>query len=376
VSGAEQRVRVLMMIDAVGPESGGGERFAFGLARALPSDRYAVTLCTTRSAGAEERAELERGGVEVLDLSRRGRFDFRSFRPLLRRLRSGTVDVLHAHKFGSNVWGVGFGRGFRVPVVIAHEQTWSYRGNPGRVALDFLIGRLADAFVAVSSADGERMVTVEHVPADKVTVIPNAHIPREPVEENGLRQELGLEADDLLIGTVAVMRPQKALSLLVDAFAGLAARHPEAHLILGGDGPCEPELREQVAQMGLDDRVHFLGLRQDVPEILSSLDIAVMSSDFEGTPLFALECMAAGTPLVATRVGGLPDLVDDGVTGTLVPPRDAAALGAAIDELISNPERRDAVAAAARKRSVDFSIDRIAERFGALYRSLLDQARS
>jgi len=365
-----------MMIDAVGPDSGGGERFAFGLARALPADRYEVTLCTTRSAGAEVRAELERGGVEVLDLSRRGRFDLRSFRPLVRRLRSGTVDVLHAHKFGSNVWGVGFGRACRVPVVIAHEQTWSYSGRPGRVALDFLIGRLADAFVAVSSADGERMVTVEHVPAEKVTVIPNAHIPRAPTEAPGLRDELSLDAEALLIGTVAVMRPQKALSVLVEAFADLAARHPNAHLVMGGDGPCESELREQVAQRSLGDRVHFLGLRQDVPEILRDLDIAVMSSDFEGTPLFALECMAAGAPLVATRVGGLPDLVKDGITGTLVPPRDSAALGAAIEELLFDPERRAAVANAAQECAAEFSIDRIAERFSSLYEALLDRARS
>jgi glycosyltransferase involved in cell wall biosynthesis len=162
----------------------------------------------------------------------------------------------------------------------------------------------------------------------------------------------------------------------VEAFAALADRHPQAHLVLGGDGPCEPELRELVAQTGLADRVHFLGMRQDVPEILRSLDVAVMSSDFEGTPLFALECMAAGTPLVATRVGGLPDLIDDGHTGTLVPPRDPAALSAAIDELISDPERREAVAAAARERAKEFSIDRIAERFASLYESLLDQARA
>jgi glycosyltransferase involved in cell wall biosynthesis len=365
-----------MMIDAVGPGSGGGERFAFGLARALPRDHFAVTLCTTRSVGVQERTELEGDGVQVIDLGRRGRFDLLSFRPLLRYLRSRRVDVLHAHKFGSNVWGVAFGRAFRVPVVIAHEQTWSYRGSPHRVALDFVIGRLADAFVAVSSADGERMVTVEHVPAEKVVVIPNAQIPRAPAAGEDLRDQLGLSADDQLIGTVAVMRPQKALSVLVEAFARLADRHPRAHLVLGGDGPCEPELRELVARSGLDERVHFLGMRQDVPEILRSLDVAVMSSDFEGTPLFALECMAAGTPLVATRVGGLPDLVDDGVTGTLVPPRDPAALGAAIDELISEPDRRETIAAAARERAEDFSIDRIAERFGSLYESLLERART
>jgi glycosyltransferase involved in cell wall biosynthesis len=373
---APKRVRVLMLIDAVGPGSGGGERFAYGLARALPREKFEVTLCTTRSMGPDERAELERDGVEVIDLSRRGRFDLASFRPLLRRLRSGNVDVLHAHKFGSNVWGVAFGRASRVPVVIAHEQTWSYSGSPHRVALDFLIGRLADAFVAVSTADGERMVTVEHVPAEKVIVIPNAYIPRAPAAGSDLRGQLGLGADDLLIGTVAVMRPQKALSVFIEAFASLADPHPRAHLVLGGDGPCEQELRELVARSGLDERVHFLGMRQDVPEILRSLDIAVMSSDFEGTPLFALECMAAGTPLVATRVGGLPDLVEDGRTGTLVPPRDPAALSDAIDQLISDPDRRAAVASAARERAEEFSIDRIAERFGSMYESLLDRARA
>lgn len=371
-----ERIRVTMMIDEIGPDSAGGERFAMGLARTLPRDRFAVTLCVTRRADPGTRAEMEAAGVEVLELGRRGRFDLRSFGPLVRRLRSGSVDVLHAHKFGSNVWGTLFGRAAGTAVLIAHEQTWSYAGNRLRVALDFLIGRAVSAMVAVSSADRERMIAVERIPAEKIVMIPNAYIPRgDPAPAGSLRREIGAGPDTPLVGTVAVLRPQKALTVLVDAFAKLAPAHPRARLVIGGDGPCRAELADRVADAGLGDRVDFIGMREDVEGVVGDLDVVAMSSDFEGTPLFALEAMATGTPLVATRVGGLPDIVEDGVSGLLVAPRDPAALGDAIASVLEDADLRARLSDGALERSREFTIERAAERFAALYESLLAESR-
>ena len=145
---------------------------------------------------------------------------------------------------------------------------------------------------------------------------------------------------------------------------------PEAELVIAGYGPMEEAWRAHAAELGLD-RVHWLGRRSDQLVVLGGLDVAVMSSDFEGTPLFAFECMASRTPMVATDVGGLRDIFEDGVSGMLVPPRDPAAMATAIEALLRDPERRDAMAGAAYERMSDFTIERAVERFEELYGRLL-----
>jgi glycosyltransferase involved in cell wall biosynthesis len=175
-----------------------------------------------------------------------------------------------------------------------------------------------------------------------------------------------------LVGTAAIQRPQKALHVLLEAFARVRA---DAHLALAGDGECRPELERQAADLGIAARTHFLGLRDDVDGILAAVDVAAMSSDFEGTPLFAFECMAAGTPVVATAVGGLPDMLEDGRSAILVPRRDPAALAAGIERLLAAPAEREALAAEARRRLERYEIDAVAARFADLYRELLDGRR-
>jgi glycosyltransferase involved in cell wall biosynthesis len=362
-----------MLVDGIGPNAGGGERMAIGLAGALQDGGHDVTVCVTRTGAGPEsaRSELEAKGVRVLCLERHGRIGLRGFRPLARHLREHRPDVLHAHKFGSNVWGVLFGRAFRIPAVIAHEQTWSYEGNPGRAMADSAIGRLASRFVAVSSADAERMVSHERVPERKVVVIPNAYVPRPEPEGQDLRTELGLDPATPLVGTAAVLRPQKALEVLMDAFTIVSGELPDARLVIAGKGEHGEVLRSYAAGLPTAERISFLGLREDVGNVIRGLDVVAMSSDFEGTPLFVAECMTNGAALVATRVGGIPDLIEDGVTGVLVPPRDPEALARAILDLLRDPERREQIGARARERSADLSIDRIADRFVELYREAL-----
>jgi glycosyltransferase involved in cell wall biosynthesis len=261
-----------------------------------------------------------------------------------------------------------------VPVVVAHEQTWDYEGQPVRRFLDGrLIGRCADAFVAVSPADRDRMERLEGVPADKLRVELNAYVPRTgPRPPARLREELGLDAGVPLVATAAILRPQKALHVLLDAMARL--RTP-AHLVVAGDGVCRADLERRADALGVAARTHFLGLRDDVDAILAGADVAAMSSDFEGTPLFAFECMAAGTPLVATAVGGLPDMLEDGRSAILVPRRDPVALAAALDRLLDSPAERATLAAAAAQRLARYRIDAVAGRFADLYRELLERKR-
>ncbi len=373
--GAARRLRVLTVIDRA-VDCGGAERFAVGLAQHLPRERIDSWLCTTRESDLDFSREIRASGVPHVALARRSKWDIYKLRGLVSLLRRERFDVLHAHKFGSNVWCSVLGRACGVPVILAHEHTWSYTGNPMRMVLDGqLVGRLATRFIAVSARDAERMIALEHVPAEKVIVMPTAYIPRTQTGSLDLRRELGLEPATPLIGVAAVLRPQKALSVLIEAHAQVLKRVPDAHLVIAGDGECRVELEELTAALGLSARVHFLGRRDDVEAIIADVDVAALSSDFEGLPLFVFECMANSTPLVATDVGGLSEVVHSGVNGVLVPPRAPAALADAISSLLLEPQRREALAQAATQSISSHSIEASAARFADLYEQLVAQTR-
>lgn len=369
--GRTRSLRVLTLIDVVS-DLGGAERFAIGLASHLPRDRFDPWICSTRQAELAATSTLQRLGIPHTNLGRKYKWDVHRMLGLVALLRRERFDVIHAHKFGSNVWGALIGRSCGVPVIVAHEHTWSYAGNPLRAWLDGnLIGRLATRFVAVSAADAERMVRIEGVPREKVIVIPAAaYMPRSGTQAGNLRAELGLAPDTPVVVVVAVLRPQKALSVLLEAHAQVLARVPDAQLVIVGDGECRAELEQLARELVLDGCVHFLGRRADVESILVDADVAALSSDFEGTPLFISECMATNTALVATAVGGVPEMVEDGRTGVLVPPRDPAALADAIARLLANPAERERLAAGAASRLPEYRVDAIASRIGQLYETL------
>jgi glycosyltransferase involved in cell wall biosynthesis len=370
-SAASRPIRVLTVVDRA-IDCGGAERFAVGLAQHLPSDRIESWLCTTRDGDEEMALRIAESGLPHVMLGRRSKWDVHRLGGLVALLRRERFDVIHAHKFGSNLWGSLIGRACATPVIVAHEHTWSYSGDPLRLWLDGqVIGRLATRFIAVSPLDAQRMVTIEHVPAEKVQFIPTAYIPRSDPPASDIRGELSLAPGTPLVAVAAVLRPQKALTVLLEAHALLRDRIPDAQLVIAGDGECHVMLMDRARELGIADSVHFLGRRDDVEGIISSADVAALSSDYEGLPLFVFECMANGTPLVATAVGGLPEVVESGVSGILVPPRNPEAMADALAELLRDPNRSAALAAAAAQRLSDYSIDAVAERFADLYAELL-----
>ena len=365
------RLRVLMLIGKM-VHGGGAERTMVALATHLPRDRFDVTIATTRPSAGPLLERVHANGIRHLALDRRHRLDVAAFRRLGRFLRQERIDVLHSHLFGSNLWGSIFGRLTSVPAVIAHEHTWSYEGQPWRRVLDGqIIGRLADTFVSVSERDRARMIELERVPARKVVVLPNPYIPRTGQGEVDLRRQLGLAPDAPVVATAAVLRPQKALEVLVDAFAEVAAALPDAVLVIAGDGPCRAALEQRVRDRRLAERVTFLGWFNDVTSLLAAADVAALSSDYEGAPLFALECMVHRTPLVSTDVGNVAETFGDGRGVTIVPRRDPAALGAAVTALLRDADRRAAQAAVAAERMQRYQVDNVVGEFAALYERLV-----
>lgn len=382
------RVRVVTLVDYLSCV-GGAEHLALLIATHLDPERFESILCVSRwphpvRVGASPSSEqplglLEAAGVRLLGLQRRRKVEPRAWAVLGRFLRRERVDVLHTHKFGSNVWGTLAGRAARVPVILAHEHTWSYEGQPLRRFLDReLIARGATRFIAVSREDRRRMTDVEGIAPSRTLFIPNG-VPLSPAPSGAdVRAELGIEPDAPVIGAVGVHRPQKALHVLLRATAILAGERPDLRVLMVGDGPERAALERLSSELGVSNVVRFLGSRSDVPDILRALDLAVCCSDFEGSPLAVMEYMDAGLPVVATAVGGVPDLIESGVHGLLVAPRDPSALAESISRLLRDPElaRNMGAQGRARRRS-EFDIDVLVGRLEALYLELLaDRAQS
>ena len=361
------------MIDSLWTH-GGAERFALGLATHLPEQSFEVTVCTTRSIAAAAAEELADRGIRHLNLGRRARWDAHRFAPLVSMLRGGHFDVLHSHMFGSNLWASLIGRACGVNVLIAHEHNWSYSDDRLRMWLDReVIARLTTRFVAVSHANERRMTEIEGIPAEKIVVLPTAYIPHRAASAVQLRRELGIASSARLVFSAAILRREKALEVLLQAHALVRRTGVDAHLVIAGDGPLRTELEQLIATLAITDSVHLLGVRSDVDEIVRQADVCAMSSDWEGMPLFALEAMAAGAPMVATDVGGLPEVVENGVTGLLVPPRAPEALAEALATALGDRALAERLGAAALARSGQYTIEAVAGRFARLYETLLEE---
>lgn len=368
---ALRRLRVLTLTDIVS-DQGGAERLAVTLARDLDTSRFERYLCTTRPFHESWVADdLERAGVTVLRLDRRGRIAPGALLRLARFLRSEGIDVVHAHKLGSSTWASLLAPLAGVPVVVAHEHGSAFTSRVERVLHRHVVGRRASAVVAVSSADARSLTGINRVPAGRIRVIPNGITPRLAVSGHGVREELAIAAGVPVVATLAVLRPEKALDVLVQAAAILRARHPQLRVLVAGEGPDRSRLERLIANQGIESVVTLLGQRSDVFAVLDAADVTVCCSDREGSPLSVIEYMASGSAIVATRVGGIPDLIEDGAHGLLVEPRDPTALAASIDRLLGDPGLRDRLGASAHERqSRELGAEQMIRRFEDLYLEL------
>jgi glycosyltransferase involved in cell wall biosynthesis len=371
-----RKIKILTLIDGLG--SGGAETIAARIAIGLDPTRFDRLICVTRATDPAGVAEAVAAGVEVLALRRKTRWAVWHWLPLIRLLRRERVDVLHAHKFGSNVWGTLIGSLARVPLIVAHEHGSDTTSRPLHRLIDRgIIGRRADLVIAVSEADRRRLVDVEGLSADKVRVIPNGVPPLFPSSRD-VRAELGIRSNAPVVVTVAVVRTEKALGNLVRAAAILAPQLRDLRVLVAGMGPSSQveELERLVRELRLEEVVTLLGWRADVPDVLAAADVAVICSDREGQPLALMEYMAAGKAIVATRVGGVSELIEDRAQGLLVPPRDVNALACAIGELLRDPRLREELGRRARERQrTERDFDVMVRRLEALYEELAARSR-
>ena len=340
--GRDRRGRVLVLLDTL--QAGGAERVAVELAAAVDRSRYDVRVLVTKTGGPLEQT-LAAGGVRYAVLDRRRRTSIRPAYHLVRAARAH--DLVHSHLFGNNVWAALASRLSGVPL-IAHEHNRVARHSRLEPLLDrWLIGPAAFRIVCASESVAESLVR-SGLPSRKLEVIPNG-IPVDGVLPRAeAREELGLDDDAQVVGSVAMLRPEKGHDLLLEAFRRVRGAGSRSVLCLIGDGSERRQLETLADRLGVAPAVVWAGRRDDARRLASAFDVAVLCSRSEGLPLAALEAMAAGVPLVATRVGGLPDLLSDG-SGVLVDP-DPDCVAAALSGLLAETARASRIAQAGRER--------------------------
>ena len=282
--------------------------------------------------------------------------------------------ILHTWMFHANIPGRVLGRIAGIPVIISSIRTMGQEGI-FRHRSDRFTAALSDRIVCVSENVAKYAEQTIHLPPEKLVVVPNGVDPNDyrslpsKAEARNLSQ---LPDSALIIGAIGRMHRVKGLSILLRAFAQLAELHRTVHLLFVGEGPDRQLLIDQAQDFGLNSKVTFLAFQKDIPKLLPALDLFVSASLHEGMPNAILEAMAAGLPVVATDVGGTPEVVQDGQTGFLVPPGEYEALAISICKLLEDPDLRCRMGKEGKERvAKNFSIEQMTQQFEQLYEQLL-----
>ena len=348
-----RRIRVLHLLNNL--EIGGTERQAVELIKCLHPDRYDVHMAVLHNVGPLQR-ELSERFPEIAEFPVT-RFYYPSFLRQALRLRSlmrrERIDILHAHDFYTGLLAVASVRNTHIRLVAAQrnmrlsDRRLHYWGKR-------ITNRLAHRILVNSDAIRRHVLETSKVPDRKIVVIRNglcvpAHARDRQGAHDELCRELGLPADTSFVGMVANFRDVKGHCFFIDAARRIAQQMSTVHFVLVGDGPLRGMIEAQAAQAGITDRMHLLGHQLDPSRLVAGFDVSVLASLHEGFPNSVMEAMAAGVAVVATDVGGVKELVDDGRTGFLVPPASAEALAERITRALTDADLRQSIAARGRQ---------------------------
>jgi glycosyltransferase involved in cell wall biosynthesis len=343
-------------------QPGGTERQMIELIRRLDPTRFRVHVACFHKEGSWLERVASRA-ASVVEFPIRGFARMGTAREMVRFARwcrRERIAVVQTCDLYANTFGLPAAAMAAVPVRIGSRRELNPDKSRSQIFLQRQAYRCATKVVANSPA-ASRILQLEGLATGSIAVIPNgidgSHFPpRDPARP--LRTVI----------TVANLRPEKSHETVIAAAASLLKTHPDLRFQFVGDGPRRLQLEELSRERGLADRIEFLGHREDVPALLAAADMFVLPSRSEAFPNGAIEAMGAGLPVVASAVGGLLDLIDDGRTGVLVPPDDPAALALEIQRLLDQPARATALGAAARREVLRrYSFDRMVAAFEALY---------
>jgi len=375
-----QRISVMHLIHSMA--YGGIETAVINWLRKVDRTRFDVSLVCFANPGNTEAPFVNsaiRAGLQVETIPwHRGKPLLKSSRRLAKLMREHKVDILHTHNCYADCVGAIASR-LKPAKTIATVYVWAdydWKRNLIQV-IDRVVLRWFDRVTAHCEDTQRKSGNLGRFPGGVDTLICGFEARRVTMpeqERQERRRELGAADDEIVLGNVARLYPEKAHDSLLRSFKVVASRHPKAKLWISGIGPLEGAIRSQCSALGLDDRVKFLGFVEDLARMLRLLDIQVHPSHIEGVPLALCEGMAAGLPVVASAVGGIPEILDHGASGVLVQPGDEEGFANAVSHLIDNPRERSRLGLAARhfmetEYSLNTAVSRVEETYYEMMRS-------
>ncbi len=354
-------------------DQGGAEKQLVLLATGLPRDQFDVHVCTL-TRGGPRQAALDEAGIPVHAINKSWKVDppaFLRLRSLLRRLQPRLV---HTWIFAANSYGRKAALSARVPRLVAGERCVDYWKVWHELAIDRHLARHTDRIVA--NSEGVVDFYVGHgIPREKFEIIPNgieSACPSSKLDRRQMLAACGLPANAKIIGAIGRLWPQKRFKDLIWAAELLKVVRDDTHLLIIGDGPQRDMLLRWRDHLDIADRVHFLGHRDDVADLLPHFDFFWLASAYEGQSNAIMEAMRAGVPVIATDIPGNRDLIQDGLTGCLVPLGDRAAFARATKVLLDSPEKRNPLIDTARHCICsEFTIETMVQHHVRLYQQLL-----
>jgi glycosyltransferase involved in cell wall biosynthesis len=361
-------LRIAMMIETDGP--GGAEMMLIQLSEELRRRGHQVTAVGPERGRGWLSGQLRKRGFERRTFTLRRPVDPLCAVDLVRTLRELRIDVVHSHEFTMAVYGCAAARWLGLPHVFTMHGSEAVMDAWRRRAALRWAAKGSRAFVTVSAHT--RALTQDRLGLREgaIDVIPNG-VPFRPGEREATRLALGVKDDEVLILMVGNLLQGKGHLVVIEALgelqrAGCAA---ESQLVIAGDGPEREHLARRAAELSIGDRVHLLGHRDDIPDLQAAADVFAMPSYFESMPLALLEAMIVGKAIVASRVGGIPEMLRDETSGLLAPVGDARGFGQALRRLIEDPGLRERLGTAARRHAeAEFHIRVMADRYERLYR--------
>ena len=378
---AGRRRKVFYLVDSL--NVGGTETQAVELALRLPVSEYEVTMGCLRAEGPLLE-KLRGSAVNVREFHPSGGLDSAAglyeLIKLAGYLRRERFRVVHTHDLWSNLLGVPAARLARVPAIVSSRRDLAhfdwYQGK--RRHWLRRIQNLSGVVLANATPIRDALISEDRFAPEKLRVIHNGvdteKFQRAQRDRARLFPDVGNEMLVVLVGNMH--SDVKGHPWLIAAAPTVVREFPEVRFVFAGDGELRPTFAAQVAQLGLESTFKFLGRRSDIPEILASCDLAVLPSRAEGLPNAVLEYMAAGLPTIASRVGGMAELIQDGVTGLLVPAEDANALAGALLQFLRDPEQARQIANNGQRFAVEnFSFERLIREIDELYAELLERRR-
>jgi glycosyltransferase involved in cell wall biosynthesis len=373
------KIKVLEMIDQ--PFLGGGQANLLSLARFLDKALFDVSVCCREGGPLVE--EVDKSGLKHYPIPFHKKIDPRVVGDIVRLLRENHFDILHTHGGVAGLYGRCAGRRCRVPVIIhtLHGIHYLHYRNPlwryVFVLLERYFSAWTDALVLVSQADRHIGLKKRLAAPEKMFVIENGidfSAYSVEVKKDPVLREFGITSARPLVGTVARLHRQKGLCYLVEAARKISLRYPDLAVLIAGEGPERRRLERLIKRTGLTRSVLLLGERKDAARILSSFDIFVLPSLWEGLPYALIEAGACGKAVVASDIEGIKEIIKDGETGVLFDPKDSAALAESIIRLQEDERFRDRIGGNLRRAVRSrFALSRMVRQTQDLYLRLLEE---